>query len=67
MDQIETKNSLGFFGVATRSAATSTNPAGIQDPELKDQIETAKKEMDELDVINGVRLSDAQRSVEQAI
>lgn len=43
---------IGFFGLTTVDTATSTNPAGIQDLEFKDEIETAKKEIDELEAEN---------------
>lgn len=40
---------IGFFGLTTSGTKTATNPAGIQDVEFKDEIETAKKEIDELE------------------
>ncbi len=41
---------IGFFGLTTVQTATSTNPAGISDLEFKDEVGTAKKEIDELEV-----------------
>ena len=43
---------IGFFGLTTVDTATSTNPAGIQDLEFKDEIATAKKEINELEAEN---------------
>lgn len=40
---------IGFFGLTTADTATSTNPAGIADLEFKDEIETAKEEIDHLE------------------
>lgn len=40
---------IGFFGLTTVETATSTNPAGIADLEFEDEVETAKKEIDELE------------------
>lgn len=40
---------IGFFGLTTVETATSTNPAGISDLEFVDEVETAKKEIDELE------------------
>ena len=50
---------IGFFGLTTTETATSTNPTGIADLEFRDEVETAKQEIDELeaagaDVIIGV-------------
>jgi len=39
---------IGFFGIVTAKTATSTNPAMIVDVEFKDEIETAKAEIDAL-------------------
>lgn len=40
---------IGFFGLTTSRTATSTNPAGISDLEFRDEVETAKHEIDELE------------------
>lgn len=40
---------IGFFGLTTVQTATATNPAGIKDLEFRDEIETAKQEIDELE------------------
>lgn len=40
---------IGFFGLTTVETATSTNPAGISDLTFADEVETAKKEIDELE------------------
>ena len=40
---------IGFFGLTTVETAASTNPAGIRDLEFTDEVETAKKEIDELE------------------
>lgn len=40
---------IGFFGLTTVETATSTNPAGIRDLQFADEVETAKKEIDELE------------------
>ncbi len=40
---------IGFFGLTTVETATSTNPAGIADLEFEDEVETAKKEINELE------------------
>lgn len=40
---------IGFFGITTNATATSTNPAGIADLSFEDEIETAKKEIQELE------------------
>lgn len=40
---------IGFFGLTTVETATSTNPEGIHDLEFEDEVETAKKEIDELE------------------
>lgn len=40
---------IGFFGLTTTDTATATNPAGIADLEFKDEIETAKEEIDHLE------------------
>lgn len=40
---------IGFFGITTADTATSTNPAGIADLSFEDEIETAKKEIQELE------------------
>ena len=39
---------IGFFGLTTSDTATSTNPAGISGLEFKNEIETAKQEIDHL-------------------
>ncbi|MBC5647634.1 5'-nucleotidase C-terminal domain-containing protein [Christensenella tenuis] len=39
---------IGFFGLTTAETATATNPGGIAGVEFKDEIETAKREIDEL-------------------
>lgn len=39
---------IGFFGLTTASTATSTNPAGIAGVEFGNEIEAAKREIDEL-------------------
>lgn len=40
---------IGFFGLTTVQTATATNPTGIAGLEFRDEIETAKKEIDELE------------------
>lgn len=40
---------IGFFGITTTDTAGSTNPAGIAGLEFKDEIETAKNEIDHLE------------------
>ena len=40
---------IGFFGITTADTAGSTNPAGIAGLEFKDEIETAKNEIDHLE------------------
>ena len=40
---------IGFFGLTTVQTATATNPAGIKGLEFRDEIETAKQEIDELE------------------
>lgn len=40
---------IGFFGLTTVETATSTNPTGISDLEFRDEVETAKNEIDELE------------------
>ncbi len=40
---------IGFFGITTADTAGSTNPAGITGLEFKDEIETAKAEIDHLE------------------
>lgn len=40
---------VGFFGITTKETQTATNPSGIKDIEFKDEIETSKKEIDELE------------------
>lgn len=40
---------IGFFGLTTVETATSTNPAGISDLEFRDEVETAKNEIEELE------------------
>ena len=40
---------IGFFGLATADTASSTNPAGIKDLEFRDEIETAKTEINHLE------------------
>lgn len=40
---------IGFFGITTSSTATSTNPEGLQGVEFADEVETAKKEITELE------------------
>lgn len=40
---------IGFFGLTTKDTATSTNPAGISDLEFHKEVETAQKEIDELE------------------
>ena len=40
---------VGFFGITTLETKTATNPSGIQDVEFKEEIETTKKEIDELE------------------
>lgn len=39
---------IGFFGLTTADTASSTNPAGIKDLEFRDEIETAKTEINHL-------------------
>ena len=39
---------IGFFGLTTAETATATNPSGIAGVEFKDEIETAKREIDAL-------------------
>ena len=39
---------IGFFGLTTVQTATATNPEGTKGIEFKDEIESAKKEIDEL-------------------
>lgn len=39
---------IGFFGLTTCDTRTSTNPAGITDLTFQDEIEAAKREIDEL-------------------
>ena len=39
---------IGFFALTTAETATATNPAGITDLTFKDEIETAKSEVEEL-------------------
>ena len=39
---------VGFFGLTTAATATSTNPEGIKGLEFKDELETAKQEIDAL-------------------
>ena len=39
---------IGFFGLTTTDTVTSTNPAGIADVDFMDEIEAAKREIDEL-------------------
>lgn len=50
---------IGFFGIITSQTTTATNPEGIKGLEFRNEIEYAKKEIDELnsenaDVIIGV-------------
>lgn len=40
---------IGFFGLTTADTASSTNPAGIKDLEFRDEIETAKTEINHLE------------------
>lgn len=40
---------IGFFALTTAETATATNPAGISDLTFKDEIATAKSEIQELD------------------
>lgn len=40
---------VGFFGLTTTETATSTTPSGIAGLEFLDEVETAKKEIDELE------------------
>lgn len=40
--------SIGFFGITTAETATATNPEGIKGVEFRDEVETAKHEIDEL-------------------
>ena len=40
---------IGFFGLTTVETVTSTNPAGISDLEFRDEVETAKNEIEELE------------------
>ena len=40
---------IGFFGLTTVQTATATNPEGIRGLEFQDEVETAKKEIDELE------------------
>ena len=40
---------IGFFGLTTVETATSTNPTGISDLEFRDEVESAKNEIDELE------------------
>lgn len=39
---------VGFFGLTTAATATSTNPEGIKGLEFKDELETARQEIDAL-------------------
>ncbi|MDE8735048.1 bifunctional UDP-sugar hydrolase/5'-nucleotidase [Eubacteriales bacterium DFI.9.88] len=39
---------IGFFGLTTRETAAATNPTGIQGVTFEDEIQSAKKEIDEL-------------------
>ena len=40
---------IGFFGLTTVQTETATNPEGIRGLEFRDEVETAKKEIDELE------------------
>jgi 5'-nucleotidase/UDP-sugar diphosphatase len=40
---------IGFFGLTTAETATATNPAGLQQVEFRDEVETAKTEISELE------------------
>lgn len=40
---------IGFFGLTTVQTASATNPEGIQGLEFRDEAETARKEIDELE------------------
>ncbi len=40
---------VGFFGLTTKNTATSTNPKGIAGIEFKDEVDTAKEQVESLD------------------